>query len=184
MIVVLGGGPAGRTAAIRLAQAGKDVTLVEAGGIGGQCLHHGCMVVCALNDVARSIAQSRNLYNLGILDEVPSVRFPQLLCEMASIQEKIRSVLDAETRTAGVEVQYGKEGRLQDGTVFIGDDPVDAEAAILATGSRPRIPDIPGIDLLNVYTPHTLSKMDNLPDRLTVIAVSYTHLTLPTKRIV
>ena len=169
MIVVLGGGPAGRTAAIRLAQAGKDVTLVEAGGIGGQRLHHGCMVVCALNDVARSIAQARNLYTLGILDKIPSVRFPQLLGEMRGIQEKIRSVLDAETRAAGVEVQYGREGRLEDGNVFIGDDPVEAEAVILATGSRPRIPDIPGTGLSNVYNPHTLSEIDNLPDRLVVI---------------
>jgi len=55
MILVIGGGPAGRLAAMRLARAGREVTLAERGGLGGQCLHHGCMVVCALADVARTI---------------------------------------------------------------------------------------------------------------------------------
>jgi dihydrolipoamide dehydrogenase len=169
MIVILGGGPAGRTAAMRLALAGKDVALVEKGGIGGQCLHYGCMVVCALNDAARTIASSKNLHKLGILDDIPSIRFPQLLREMRNVQERIESVLDTETRTTGVDMHYGKEGRLQDGKVFIGDECVEAEAVIAATGSRPKIPDIPGKNLLNVFNPHTLTDMDPLPDRLVII---------------
>ena len=61
MIAVLGGGPAGRIAAMQLGLAGREVTLVEKGGLGGQCLHHGCMVVCALNDIARHLFFSRDL---------------------------------------------------------------------------------------------------------------------------
>ena len=76
MIVVLGGGPAGRIASIRLATAGKKVTLVESGGksggIGGQCLHFGCMPVCALNDVARIISSARRFYERGMTDVVPA----------------------------------------------------------------------------------------------------------------
>ena len=169
MIVILGGGPAGRTAAMRLALAGKDVALVEKGGIGGQCLHYGCMVVCGLNDVARTIASSRNLHELGVLDDIPSVQFPQLLREMRTVQEKIESVLDTETRTTGVEMHYGKEGRLKDGKVFIGDECVEAEAVIAATGSRPMVPDIPGTSLLNVFNPHILTEMETLPRRLVII---------------
>ena len=65
MIVVLGGGPAGRIASIRLASAGKEVHLIENGGIGGQCLHFGCMPVCALNDTARHIHSARTFHDLG-----------------------------------------------------------------------------------------------------------------------
>lgn len=65
MIVILGGGPAGRTVAMQLGLEGKEVTLVEKKGLGGQCLHHGCMVVCALNDVARTISSSRSLEHLA-----------------------------------------------------------------------------------------------------------------------
>ena len=139
MIVVLGGGPAGRIASIRLATAGKKVTLVESGGksggIGGQCLHFGCMPVCALNDVARIISSARRFYERGMTDVVPALRFSKVMDEMYAVQQKIAGILDEETRNAGVDVVYGKSGRVDGPQVFIGDEPVAAEATIIATGS-------------------------------------------------
>ena len=83
MIVVLGGGPAGRIASIRLASAGKKVTLVEPRGkergIGGQCLHFGCMPVCALNDVARIVSTARRFHELGMIDAAPALRFSTVM---------------------------------------------------------------------------------------------------------
>jgi len=169
MIVVLGGGPAGRIASIRLASAGKEVQLIERGGIGGQCLHFGCMPVCALNDAARMIHSARTFQNLGIIDTVPDINFVKIFSGMHVIQEKIASVLDTETRSAGVIIIYGKTGRLKGKKVFVGDEQVDAEAVIAATGSRPNIPDIRGIDLRGVYTPHTLFQMKKLPKKLVII---------------
>ena len=169
MIVVLGGGPAGRIASIRLASAGKEVQLIEHRGIGGQCLHFGCMPVCALNDVARFIHSARTFHNLGIMDTVPDISFSTIFSEMHTIQEKIASVLDTETRSAGVTLIYGKSGRLEGKKVFAGDEQIDADAVIAATGSRPNIPDIEGIDLGGVYTPHTLSGMKHLPKKLVII---------------
>ncbi len=119
MIVVLGGGPAGRIASIRLASAGKEVRLIERGGIGGQCLHFGCMPVCALNDVARSIHSARKFQHLGIIDSAPDINFSTMLSEMHAIQAKIASVLDTETKSAGVDIIYGKTGRLEGKTVFL-----------------------------------------------------------------
>ena len=78
MIAVLGGGPAGRIASIRSASAGKEVQLIEQGGIGGQCLHFGCMPVCALNDIARMIHSTRTYRGMGIFDSVPRLHFPTL----------------------------------------------------------------------------------------------------------
>ena len=169
MIVVLGGGPAGRFASIRLATAGKNVTLVESGGIGGQCLHFGCMPVCALNDAARLIQSSRTFHRNGIFDSVPKIDFARLQAEMLAIQKKIASVLDEETRTAGVDIMYGKAGRVNGRQVFIGDEPAETEAALIATGSRPNIPAIDGITLPGVYTPHSLPAMQKLPERLVII---------------
>lgn len=169
MIIVLGGGPAGRTAAMQLGLAGKEVTLVEKKGLGGQCLHHGCMVVCALNDVARTVSSSRAMEHLGITQGVPRVCFRELLIGMAEIQDKIGTVLDAETRSCGVDIWYGRSGRLEGRSVFVDGDPVEAEAVIVATGSFPRIPEIPGISLPGVYHPHTLSRMPAIPERLLII---------------
>jgi dihydrolipoamide dehydrogenase len=169
MIVVLGGGPAGRIASIRLASAGREVDLIERGGIGGQCLHFGCMPVCALNDAARLIHSARTFQNLGIIDTVPDINFSKIFSGMQAIQEKIASVLDTETRSAGVNIIYGKTGRLKGKKVFVGDEQVDADAVIAATGSRPNIPDISGIDLKGVYTPHTLFQLKKLPKKLAII---------------
>jgi dihydrolipoamide dehydrogenase len=169
MIVILGGGPAGRLAAIRLATAGKEVVLIEKGGIGGQCLHFGCMPVCALNDVARLIQRAGSLKELGIVDSAPSINFPTLLCEMQKIQSTIASILDKETREAGVEIRYGSEGRFDGEQVVLGTERLDADAVILSTGSRPNIPAGPGISKKSVFTPHTLKTMERLPERLVII---------------
>jgi len=176
MIVVLGGGPAGRIASIRLASAGKKVTLVEPKGkeqgIGGQCLHFGCMPVCALNDAARIAATTRRFYKRGMIDTLPAFRFGKLMDETYVVQQKISGILDDETRQAGVDVVYGKAGRVDGRQVFIGDEPVDCEAAIIATGSRPNIPAIPGVSLPGVYTPHTLWSLRELPKKIAIIGGS------------
>ncbi|HEX3001020.1 MAG TPA: NAD(P)/FAD-dependent oxidoreductase [Methanoregula sp.] len=169
MIVVLGGGPAGRLAAIRLASADREVTLVEKGGIGGQCLHYGCMPVCALNDVARHIQAAATFRELGILHSIPNLDFPTLLTEMARVQETITSELDKETREAGVGILDGREGRFDGKQVIVGDEMLDADAVILSTGSRPAIPPIPGIGSPGIITPHTLHTLDRLPGRLVII---------------
>jgi dihydrolipoamide dehydrogenase len=172
MIVILGGGPAGRIASIRLAAAGKQVTLVEHGGIGGQCLHSGCMPVCAMNDVARFIHAARDLCNLGVVDRVPAPDFPALLKKMGEIQQKIASILDEETRSAGVDIIYGRTGRFDGGRAWAGDEQLEGEAVIAATGSRPFVPRIPGIDLPGVFTSRNLPEMKKIPDKLAIIGGS------------
>jgi dihydrolipoamide dehydrogenase len=169
MITILGGGPAGRLASIRLANAGKEVTLIERGGIGGQCLHFGCMPVCALNEVARVIQKTRTFRDLGITDSVPKVDFVTLLYEMQKVQATITSILDKETRDAGVEIIYGNEGRFDGEHVVCGNEKLEADAVILSTGSRPNIPAIPGLTGAGIYTPHTLRSMDRLPENLAII---------------
>ncbi|MFA5331020.1 MAG: NAD(P)/FAD-dependent oxidoreductase [Methanoregula sp.] len=176
MIVVLGGGPAGRYAALRLSGAKRKVVLVEpkgvSRGIGGQCLHFGCMPVCALNDLSRILVSVRRFHESGMVDSVPSLDFSRILSETQAVQEKIAGILDAETRNSGVDVVYGRSGRVDGRQVFIGDEPVDAEAVIIATGSVPNIPDVPGVSLPGVYSPHTIWDMKELPKEMVIIGGS------------
>jgi dihydrolipoamide dehydrogenase len=169
MIVILGGGPAGRLASIRLASAGKEVKLIEKGKIGGQCLHFGCMPVCALNDVARVIQKARTFRELGITNSVPEVDFVAILREMQKVQTTIASILDKETRDAGVDILYGTEAGFDGEQVTLGNETLDADAVILSTGSRPNIPAFPGAPCHRFYTPHTLHTMGGLPERLVII---------------
>jgi dihydrolipoamide dehydrogenase len=169
MIVILGGGPAGRIASIRLAAAGKDVTLVEKGTIGGQCLHFGCMPVCALNDVARFMEDAGTFRSLGITGQVPAIDFPALLTEMQKVQGTISAILDRETRDAGVSILYGNDGKFDGKNVVVKNDPLPAEAVILATGSRLNIPDFQTVHCTGIFTPHTLRQMDRLPKKLAIV---------------
>ncbi|MDD1653828.1 MAG: NAD(P)/FAD-dependent oxidoreductase, partial [Methanomicrobiales archaeon] len=181
MIVVIGGGPAGRFGAMRLARAGREVTLVDRAGVGGQCLHHGCMVVCALSDVARTVRYARTMADLGVLDAVPRVSFPAMMTELRKIQEQIAAVLDDETRQAGVRVCTGCEGSLDGRRVTVGDEEMAAESVLVATGSRPAIPAVEGVDLPGVVTAHTLAGLPDLPRRLAIIGggpmgAEYAHI--------
>ena len=181
MIVVIGGGPAGRLGAMRLARAGREVTLVDRGVVGGQCLHHGCMVVCALTDVARTVRYARTMRDLGILDTVPRVSFPSMMAELRKVQQQIVAVLDDETRQAGVSVYTGCEGSLDGRRVSIGGEEVEAEAVLLATGSRPAIPEVEGVDLPGVVTAHTLGSLPDVPRTLAIVGggvmgAEYAHI--------
>lgn len=170
MIVVVGGGPAGRYAAMRLARAGKEVILAERRkeGLGGQCLHQGCMIICALNDVARTIEHLETLHKSGITKEIAHVDYPTLITRMREIIRTISQVIDEETRDAGVTVISG-EATVTGKKVSINGDELAPDAVIIATGTRPKSPVIPGDHLSGVYTAHSVFTRKSLPERLVII---------------
>ena len=120
MIVVIGGGPAGRYAAMRLARAGKKVQLIEkrSAGVGGQCLHQGCMTICALNDVARFMQQARVYQKYGFIGSPDGFSYPVLIQKMQETIRIIAGVLEEETKQAGVEVIRGS-AEIQGSTLLI-----------------------------------------------------------------
>jgi len=170
MIVVVGGGPAGRYAAMRLAGAGKEVLLVDrrSEGLGGQCLHQGCMVICALNDMARTMEQMDTLHRSGVITSVPVPDYSALMAKMREIISIIARVIAEETSTAGVKKIYG-EARVEGRTVFIDDERLEPEAVIIATGTHPRRLNIPGEDLPGVETSQSIFTLPALPKKLIII---------------
>lgn len=169
-IAVIGGGPAGRIAAMRLAAHGKEVSLFDSRpeGLGGQCLHQGCMVICAQNDAARACEEIRALHRLGITDTAPAMDYARLQERMAEVQETIAGVLDTETREAGVTV-VRERARVEGDRVFAGGREYPSEAVLIATGSVPRMPAIPGTGLPGVYTAHSLPRLRHSPRRMAII---------------
>lgn len=167
-VVVIGGGPGGRIAALHLANAGSEVLLVEEEALGGQCLHSRCMVVCALNDVARTLHQCRTLAGRGVMAGPPEISFPYLLAGIRDVVGRIGEVIRQETLDAGVEVLAAR-GRLEEGRVFVDGAPVEADAVIIATGSSPALPAIEGRDLAGVITHRDISSLDTLPGRMVIV---------------
>ncbi|MFA5395347.1 MAG: NAD(P)/FAD-dependent oxidoreductase [Methanomicrobiales archaeon] len=174
-VAVIGGGPAGRIAAMRLATQGKEVTLFDRRpqGLGGQCLHEGCMVICAQNDAARACEETRTLHRLGITDTAPRIDYARLQEKMAGVQKTIAGVLDAETRDAGVTI-VSEDARIEGKLIYAGGREYEPDAILIATGSVPRIPAIPGTSLSEVYTVHSLPRLRRSPQQVVIIGSGVT----------
>ncbi|MEA2033936.1 MAG: NAD(P)/FAD-dependent oxidoreductase [Euryarchaeota archaeon] len=169
-VVIIGGGPAGRIAAVHLGTAGEDVLLIDRkGATGGQCLHHGCMVICALNDIARTLAHSEKLTTYEIFDASPKVSLKNIWREIREIQKTISDILDEETTGTGVTLCTGKEACINGQDVTLDGEKVSYDKLIISTGSRPYIPDIQGTGLAGVYTPHNIHNLTELPEKISVI---------------
>lgn len=169
MIIVVGGGPAGRLASMHLALGGKEVLLIDRRKeLGGQCLHKGCMVICALNDIARSLEDCSNLQQLGVFKDIPKTDYSRAVSEMKLTQEKIAGVLDKETRDCGVDVVCS-EVSVDGKEVILEGERLKPDKLIIATGSVPAVPPFEGIELGGVYTPHTITENTALPERIAII---------------
>lgn len=128
-IVVIGAGPAGLTASIGLAKAGKKVAVVESGKIGGDCTHYGCVPSKALLDVAQNFS--------GSLPEA----FEEVRKRRASIAE---SEDDNYLTHHGIELFHGKASFVDAHTIAVDNkEHIQAKKIIISTGTRPRYISIP-----------------------------------------
>ncbi len=168
-ILVVGGGPAGRIAAIEAAQIGEEVTLFEKEYLGGKCLNHGCMVTSGLNDVARFIKDSQKFNEMNITTKIDDINFQNLSKGIKNIIAKIRRVEEAETKDAGVEIlnntveiinQKNKE-------VIVNDETYQFDKLIMATGSRGYIPPIKGSENAKTYT--DVLEFKDVPEKLIIV---------------
>ncbi|HMK93725.1 MAG TPA: FAD-dependent oxidoreductase, partial [Thermoleophilia bacterium] len=186
-IVVLGGGPAGYVAALRAAQLGAAVTLVEEREIGGTCLNRGCIPTKALVAAAERHRAARDDADFGVVVGAPRVDVAALMARKRAATEQLRGGVEHLLKQRKVEVVPGR-GRLLDGhTVQVDTGPtpdkatadtaagtttgscVTGDAVILATGSRPTM--LPVFDVADprVVTSDGLLEIDRLPGRLAVV---------------
>ncbi len=173
-LVVLGGGPGGYVAAIRAAQLGMRVALVERDRLGGVCLNRGCIPTKAMVKAAETLTLARRAERLGVRVGEASLDYSAMLRWRQEVVETLVRGIEQLMRANRVDVVPG-EGRLQaDGRLEV-EGPAGeisvlaAPRIILATGSQPvRLP-IPGVELPGVVDSDGLLAAKELPPRLVVI---------------
>lgn len=170
-LVIIGGGPGGLVVASVAAQLGLKVTLIEQSGqLGGDCLHSGCVPSKTLIDTARSVHATRIGVQSGLLSAMPEVDFGKAIERIERVVQRIQQHDDPERfRGYGCDVRFGKAAFVSPREVAVDEEIVTARRFVIATGSRPAIPPVFGLEQAGFDTNETIFRRRVLPDHLAVI---------------
>jgi dihydrolipoamide dehydrogenase len=169
-IIIIGGGPGGYVAALRAAQLGLSVALAERERIGGVCLNRGCIPTKTLLSDVEGYHWVRRSFELGIVPEVPRLDFNRLIERKNGVVDELVTGLEKLLSAKGVRIVTGTARLLQPGVVSVDSGEIlEANAVILATGSRPWIPPIDGAGLPGVVGTREILDVQRLPESLVII---------------
>lgn len=146
-VLVIGSGAAGTAAARTLAGAGYHVTVAESGKVGGTCLWHGCMPKKALYNAAHSRRAVIRSEQFGLNPCDPSYDWPAVLAWKWHAQETYAGDQEALFAERGIELVKGPAVFASEDSADVDGTRVEFDHAVLACGSAPALPAIPGIEL-------------------------------------
>ncbi len=169
-LLVVGGGTAGLVAARTARSLGARVLLVERERMGGDCLWTGCVPSKSLLAAAHAAAAARGGARLGVHAGDVVVDFAQVMAHVHGAQREIAPVDSAAAlERAGVRVRSGQVRLTGPGTATVDGRPVTFRSALLATGSAPVVPPLPGLADVHPLTSDSVWELDALPVRLAVL---------------
>lgn len=170
-ICVIGAGAAGLSVAAAAAAFGVPTVLIERGEMGGECLNTGCVPSKALLAAARHAAHMRHGDRFGVRPSDVQVDFARVQTHVRDVIERIAPADSAERYAAlGVRVIKGEARFVDRRTVAVGEAyEIRARRFVVATGSRPAVPPIPGLDEGPYLTNETVFRLKELPSHLVVI---------------
>ncbi len=170
-LVIIGGGPGGLVIASVAAQLGLKVTLIEKSDkLGGDCLHTGCVPSKTLIQSARVAALMRRGAEFGLDAFEPQVDLGRVNDHVQSVIDRIQPHDDPERfRAYGCEVLFGSAEFVDAHRVRVNDEVVRGRRIVIATGSRPFIPPIEGLEEGGFITNETVFSLRELPRSLVVL---------------
>jgi dihydrolipoamide dehydrogenase len=184
-LVVIGAGPGGYTAAIRGAQRGLDVVLVERETVGGVCINHGCIPAKSLIHAAGFQKDIRGWNDIGIETGEVSVDFDAVQAWKNDVIEQLTDSIRAGLDDHDVRL-LGGTARFRDSSTVVvegdrGDRTIEFDHAIVATGSEPL--ELPGLGFDNdrVISSREVLQLDSVPDELVVVGGGYIGMEAVTK---
>jgi len=168
-IVVLGGGSGGYACALRAAELGKRVALIEKDRVGGTCLHRGCIPTKALLHAAEIADHTRDSASFGVRSTFEGIDVPGVLSYKNSVVDRLWKGLQSTIASRKIDTIEGS-GRLESPTrVRVGDTVYEAEHVVLATGSQPQ--SLPGLEIdgERVITSDHALELDRVPSSVVIL---------------
>ncbi|KNG92311.1 dihydrolipoyl dehydrogenase family protein [Pseudaestuariivita atlantica] len=169
-ILVIGAGSGGLSVAAGAVQMGADVVLLEGQKMGGDCLNFGCVPSKALIASGRAAHGMETAAQYGVASVTPSVDYAAAKDHVHDVIAQIEPV-DSQERFEGLGVRVIREfGRfIDDRTVEAGPYRITARRIVIATGSSPLVPPIPGLDAVPFQTNETIFDLRDRPDHLLIV---------------
>ncbi|TRD22199.1 dihydrolipoyl dehydrogenase family protein [Palleronia caenipelagi] len=169
-LCIIGAGSGGLSMAAGASQMGADVILIEGHKMGGDCLNYGCVPSKALLAAGRQAHRVAHPGRLGVAPAAPEVDYAEAKDHVARVIDTIAPV-DSQERFEGFGVRVIREwGRFSDpDTVVAGDYRIKARRFVIATGSSPFVPPIPGLDGVSYHTNETIFELREKPSHLMII---------------
>lgn len=169
-VIIVGGGPGGYLAAERLAHAGKKALLAEKAFLGGTCLNIGCIPTKTLLNSAKQYAHALEASKFGVQAENVSFDWKTMQAWKGEVVEKLRNALALTEKKLGVDIVAAEARLVAPGVVDVGGHTYRAGNIIIATGSSPVMPPIPGCaGNPRVVDSTGLLEIAGVPKRLCVI---------------
>ncbi|MCX6631820.1 MAG: dihydrolipoyl dehydrogenase [Candidatus Solibacter sp.] len=175
-VIVIGAGPGGYEAAAHAAKLGAKVAVVERDSIGGTCLNVGCIPTKTFLRSSKLFAECRQAAAFGV--ELSGLRF-----NLAAVVERKNKIVLTLTRGvesllkhSGVEVVRGNARLASKSTVQVGDQTLTAKNILIATGARPIVPPIPGIESSSVIDSSGVLRLTGMPMTVAIIGGGYIGL--------
>ncbi|WP_338449486.1 dihydrolipoyl dehydrogenase [Niallia oryzisoli] len=168
-LVVIGAGPGGYVSAIRAAQLGKKVAIVERKKLGGTCLNVGCIPSKALLKHSEMVEEIQKANSWGIKTGELSIDFPKLMKRKDQVVQTLTGGVDHLLKKNKITFFQGDATVTEDRVVSVGDDKMKARDILLATGSKPFIPPIKGLDQVKYLTTDSFFDLKELPKSMVII---------------
>jgi len=172
-LAVLGGGPAGYVAAIRAAQLGSRVVLVEEDALGGVCMNRGCIPTKSLLKSAGVVTAISRSKEFGVASELGGVKWDAAVQRKNRIVKNLYVGLTQLLDAKGVNVLKGRGEFLSDREIAVEDEGGVTRLVfgklILATGSEPIEPSIDGVGLHGVMTSAEALDLEEIPESIVII---------------
>ena len=184
-LLVVGAGPGGYAAALRAAQKGLEVVLVDKEKIGGVCLNRGCIPAKSLIHAAGFQEDIQHWEDIGIHTENLKVDFEEVQNWKDGVIDRLTNGVEQLLKSEGVEIKKGKAFFQDSNTVRIdmehNAETVNFKNAIIATGSQPT--ELPGFEFEKdkVISSRELLDLDEVPDEIVVIGGGYIGMEAVTK---
>lgn len=174
-LAVIGGGAAGLTAAGIGANVGARTIMVESDQLGGDCTWYGCVPSKTLLHAAKIAETMKQAKQFGADIGDASLDFSRVMQHIRNVRQKVYQEADHPDhfREMNIDVEFGKASFVDKHTIEITESEsrqtISSRYLIIATGSRARVPSIPGLDNVPYLTNETLFELENQPSSLAII---------------